>query len=177
MERKRVLLVVGAVLVFILTGALGTYSAWGSPRWGLTYRWNNWGGLKIETKSGFGGEVLFSYFHTNEKDDKHEIGTGFQPSLTYYFRGSSNTSPYVGLGYFSFREEVKDLVTFTYEVSGPTLLLGIEHFLNKNFSCDFRITAYFQDWGGSYKADGESWKGAEGTHSEIDVDLGFSVLF
>jgi len=178
MERKKVLLIVGAVVVFILTGTLGTYSAWGSPKWGFTYRMDNWGGARIETKR-FGGEVLAYYSRMTEADDKHESAIGVNPSITYHFRGPGNTSLYAGFGYYFYESEVLDIVTFTQEVSGPTVMVGIEHFFNvfnEDFSCDIRITGQFVNWEDTYKGDGTSWKGPEGTATEVKIDLGVSVF-
>ncbi|MBA7669980.1 hypothetical protein ES703_78121 [subsurface metagenome] len=176
MKRKKVVLIAGFVLVFILTGVLGTYSASGSLNWGPTLRMDGWGGLRIGANTGLGGEVLVNYSYMTETDDKYERVIGFQPSLTYHFGGSSNTSPYLGLGYISFTEKGKDLVTVTYQTSGPIVVLGVEHFFNQNLSCDLRFTLYSENWGYNYEANGSSWKGAEGTYSAVVVTFGVSTF-
>lgn len=177
MGREKVLLVVGALLVLILAGILGNYSAWGSPRWGFTYRVNNWGGISVKTDSRFAGELLLYYEHgTNEQENYQLTITGLYPSLTYHFGGPSATSPYVGLGYYSYTSDEKALIESITTSSGFTLLTGIEHFFNKNFSCDLRLTAYLKNWRIDHKANGVSWPGSNGIATQILINLGLSIF-
>ena len=142
MKRKKTLLLVGAVLVSALVGTLGTYSAWGSPKVGLTYRLNGWRGVKIKTVSGFGGELLLNYSSSELTNiwggSESTTTTGFAPAFTYHF---GESSPYVGLGYYSSTEETQATYwTTTWKESAVILLAGIEHFVSENFSLDIRIT-------------------------------------
>jgi len=176
MKRKRVCLIMVAGLVFI--GMLGIYPAWGSSKlgltslgsykWGLTYRMGSEGGIKIKTDSGLGGEVLFNYRYT-KKDGEHKYRRiEFYPSITYYLvRDSSNTLPYLGLGfYYSRKGGFGDDIDRT---SGLNLLAGIEHFFNKNFSCDLRVTVSTIS---EQSTDNEQKESTQSLH----FDLGFSLF-
>ena len=142
MKRKKILLLVGTVLVFALVGTLGTYSAWGSSKVGLTHRLNGWGGVKIKTASAFGGELLFNYsweYKMIQWDYRQTTTTGFAPAFTYHF---GESSPYVGLGYYWSTRKYQNLFTNTTKDSAVILLAGIEHFISENLSLDMRITGY-----------------------------------
>jgi len=169
MKGKRVRVVVGFILVCLLTGMLGVYSASASTQIGLTYRLNDWGGLKIETQSGFGGELLFEY---DGETCEHMAVTELylQPSVLYHFKGSSDTSPYVGIGYYSDRYTYENWGSEVGTESGIVLLAGLERFFG-NVSCDLRASAYFTTWK-------EVWDSSEdqGTYAGIYVDLGVSVF-
>lgn len=189
MKRRKVFLVVGAVAVFTLTATLGTYSAWASPKWGFTYRVGNWGGFKIETNSGFGGELLLNYSYSTMNSEElglhgKETTIAFNPALTYHFGESSTTSPYIGLGYHCLRqeEELKNYFknTQTYEESGWILMAGIEHFFSKGFSCDLRITANLGRWKETLKETGNGYEivqKLDGDYHAVDVDFGVSISF
>ena len=166
MKKKRVRAMVGLVLVCLLTGMLGVYSSAGCSGIGLTYRVNDWGGLKFETQSGFGGELLLNYRDYTYEDSK-DTYLSFQPSVLYRFKGSSDTSPYVGIGYFSFTNNWDN--GFIRE-SGFALLVGMEHFLSEKFSFDLRATACFNTWNDTWG----SWE-EQGTYTSIYIDMGVSI--
>ena len=170
MKKKGIRVMVGLVLVCLLIGMLGVYSASGSTKIGLTYRLNDWGGVKIDTQSGFGGELLFSYGDYTYEDDK-DTYLDFQPSLLYRFKGSLDTSLYVGIGYLSSTNTYSWASTLSRDSeSGFRLLLGIEHFFSEKFSVDLRATAYFNTWNEIWY----SWE-EHGTYTGIYVDLGVSI--
>jgi len=159
MKRKGVRVMVGFILVCLLIGMLGVYSASGRTEIGLTYRLNDCGGVKIETQSGFGGELLLDYYRsTYESNGGHGTSTSWtlKPSILYRFKGSSDTSIYVGLGY-------------VYS-PGFRLLVGLEHFFSEKFSVDLRATAYFGTWTATW----DSWE-EHGTYTGIYVDMGVSI--
>ena len=174
MKRKGVRVMVGLVLVCLLTGMLGVYSASGRTEIGLTYRrpldvWESSGGMKFYTQSGFGGELLLDYTdYTGEhyKDTYLE----FQSSLLYRFKGSSDTSPYLGIGYYSYTETYENWGTEVWEQSGFALLVGMEYFFGEKVSVDLRATAYFDTWK-------ETWYSSEdhGTRNGFYVDMGISM--
>ena len=170
MKKKGIRVMVGLVLVCLLIGILGVYSASGSTEIGLTYRLNDWGGVKIDTRSGFGGELLFNYSDYTYEDYYRSTYMDFQPSLLYRFKCSSDTSPYVGIGYLSSTNTYENWGTETWQESGLRLLLGIEHFFSEKLSVDLRATAYFNTWN-------EIWDSSEdhGTYTGIYVDMGVSV--
>jgi len=169
MKKKGIRVMVGVVLVCLLIGILGVYSASGSTEIGLTYRLNDWGGVKIDTQSGFGGELLFNYSDHTYEDGKSTY-LSFQPSLLYRFKGSSDTSPYVGIGYLFSTNTYENWGTEVWQESGFRLLLGIEHFFSENFSFDLRASAYFTTWK-------DVWDSSEdqGTYTGIYVDMGVSI--
>ena len=169
MKRKRVRVMVGLVLVCLLTGILGVYSASASTKIGLTYRPGDRGGVKIETQSGFGGELLLEYYGSTYEDS---VTTHLDliPSVLYHFKGSSDTSLYVGIGYFSHTYTYENWTSSLDRESGPNLLVGIEHFFNEKFSFDLRATAYFGTWS-------DTWDSSEdhGTYTGLYVDMGVSI--
>ena len=169
MKRKRVRVMVGLVLVCLLTVMLGVYSASARTEIGLTYRVNDWGGVKFETQSGFGGELLL-YYQGYTYEDYRRTYLDFQSSLLYRFKGSSNTSPYVGIGYLSETHTYESWGTDVWQQSGFRLLAGMEHFFSEKFSLDLRATAYFNSWK-------DIWGSHEdnGTRSGIYVDMGVSI--
>ena len=169
MKRNKVRVMVGLVLVCLLTGILGVYSVSASTEIGLTYRLNDWGGVKIDTQSGFGGELLLSYSDHTYENSKYTY-LDLQPSVLYRFKGSSDTSPYVGLGYVYYTDTYQSYSNGLYELSGFCLLAGIEHFFSDKFSVDLRATAYFNSWK-------DTWGSYEdnGTRSGIYVDMGVSI--
>jgi len=169
MKRKGERVMVGLVLVCLLTGMLGVYSASGRTKIGLTYRVNDWGGLKIETQSGFGGELLLNYADYTYEDSK-DTYLSFQPSVFYRFKGSSDTSPYVGIGYVSFTNTYENWTSALFKESGVALLVGLEHFFSEKLSVDLRATAYFNAW----KDIWDSWE-EQGTYTGVYVDLGVSI--
>jgi len=159
MKRKGVCVMVGVILVCLLTGMLGVYSASGRTEIGLTYRLNDCGGVKIETQSGFGGELLLEYYRsTYESSGGYGTSTSWtlQPSILYRFKRSSDTSIYVGLGY-------------VYS-PGFSLLVGLEHFFSEKFSVDLRVTAGFGTWTTTW----DSWE-EHGEYTNIYVDMGVSI--
>jgi len=160
---------VGLVLVCLLIGILGVYSASGSTEIGLTYRLNDWGGVKIDTQSGFGGELLFNYSDYTYEDGK-DTYLSFQPSLLYRLKGSSDTSLYVGIGYLSFTNTYENWISALYRESGFRLLVGMEHFLSEKFSFDLRVTACFNTWNDTWG----SWVD-QGTYAAVYVDMGVSI--
>ncbi len=171
MKRKGVRVMIALVLVCLLTGILGVYSVSASTEIGLTYRrlFDNWGGVKIYTPSGFGGELLLNYAHYNCEHMK-DTYLSFQPSVLYRFKGSSDTSPYVGIGYSSSTETYENWGTEVWQESGFSLLAGMERSFGENLSFDLRVTAYFNTWKdtrGSYEDNG--------TRSGIYVDMGVSI--
>jgi len=158
----------GLFLVCLLTGILGVYSASASIEIGLTYRPGDWGGVKIDTQSGFGGELLFGYYgSTNEYSTTALLE--FQPSVLYRFARSSDTSPYVGLGYVYYTETYENSISEIYKQSGFALLAGIEHFFNEKFSVDLRATVYLNAW-----EETGYWE-EQGTRTIIYVDMGVSI--
>ncbi len=169
MKKKRVRVMVGLVLVCLLIGMLGVYSASGCSEIGLTYRLNDWGGVKFETQSGFGGELLLSY-RDYTYEDSRDTYLVFQPSVLYRFEGSSDTSPYVGIGYVSFTNTYENWGTGVFKESGFALLVGLEHFFSEKFSIDLRATGYFNTWK-------ETWNSSEeqGAYTGIYVDMGASI--
>ena len=168
MKRKGVRVMVGLVLVCLLTGILGVYSASGRTEIGLTYRLNDWGGLKIDTQSGFGGELLLDYYgSTSEYSTTTQLN--FQPSVLYRFKGSSDTSPYVGIGYLSYTDTYENSISESHKESGFNLLVGLEHFFSEKFSVDLRVTAYLNAW-----EETGYWE-EQGTDTGIYVDLGVSI--
>ena len=169
MKRKGVRVMVGFVLVFLLTGIPGVYSASGRTEIGLTYRLNDWGGLKIDTQSGFGGELLLDYSDYTYEDGSKSTYLSFQPSVLYRFKGSLDTSPYVGIGYYSYMDTYENWVGIDRE-SGFRLLVGLEHFFSEKFSFDLRATACFDTWTATW----DSWE-EHGTYTTIYVDLGVSI--
>ncbi len=169
MKRKGVRVMVGVVLVCLLIGILGVYSASGSTKIGLTYRLNDGGGVKIDTQYGFGGELLFDYADYIYEDSK-DTYLSFQPSLLYRFEGSSDTSLYVGIGYLSSTNTYENWFSGLYRESGIRLLVGMEHFLSEKFSFDLRVTACFNTWNDTWG----SWED-QGTDTTIYVDMGVSI--
>jgi len=171
MKKKGIRVMVGLVLVCLLIGILGVYSASGSTEIGLTYRLNDWGGVKIDTQSGFGGELLVNYSDYTYEDYR-ETYLDFQPSLLYRFKSSSDISPYVGIGYFSSAETYiyENWGTEVWQQSGFHLLAGMEHFFSEKFSFDLRATAYFNTWNDTW----DSWE-EHGTRNGLYVDLGVSI--
>jgi len=169
MKKKRVGVMVGLVLVCLLTGMLGVYSASACSEIGLTYRLNDWGGVKFSTQSGFGGELLL-YYQGYTHEDYIRTYLDFQPSLLYRFKGSSDTSPYVGIGYFSSTHTYENWGTEVWQRSGVRLLVGLEHFFSEKFSLDLRATAYFNTWKDTW----DSWE-EQGTRNGLYVDFGASI--
>jgi len=168
MKKKGIRVMVGLVLVCLLIGILGVYSASGRTEIGLTYRLNNRGGVKIDTQSGFGGELLL-YYSDYTYDDSKNTYLSFQPSLLYRFKGSSDTSPYAGIGYLS-STNTYSWASGLFRESGFRLLVGLEHFFSEKFSVDLRATAYFNTWNDTWG----SWVD-QGTDAGIYVDLGVSI--
>jgi len=169
MKRKGVRVMVGLVLVCLLTGILGVYSASGRTEIGLTYRLNHWGGVKFNTQSGFGGELFLEYYGSTYEDST-TTHLDLHPSLLYRFKGSSDTSPYVGIGYFSHKYTYENWYSLLERGSGFCLFAGMEYFLSEKFSVDLRATASFDTWK-------EIWDSSEeqGTDTGIYVDLGVSI--
>ena len=169
MKRKRVRVMVGLVLVCLLTGILGVYSASASTKIGLTYRLNNWGGVKIETQSGFGGELLVEY-HGSTSEDSTGTHLDFEPSVLYHFKGSSDTRTYVGIGYFFHKYTYENWISEVDTQSELNLFVGLEHFFSEKFSVDLRATAYFNTWK-------DTWDSSEdhGTYTGLYVDMGVSI--
>ncbi len=169
MKKKGVRVMVGLVLVCLLTGMLGVYSASGRTEIGLTYRLNDWGGVKIDTQSGFGGELLLNYANYTSEDVR-DTDLGFQLSALYRFKGSSGTSKYVGIGYLSLTNTFENWISSSYRESGPRLFCGIERFFGEKFSVDLRATAAFNTWN-------ETWDSVEerGTYTAIYVDVGVTI--
>jgi len=168
MKKKGVRVMVGFILVCLLTGILGVYSASGSTEIGLTYRLNDWGGVKIDTQSGFGGELLLEYYGSTSEDST-TTQLSFQPSFLYRFKGSSDTSPYVGIGHFSHTYTYENWTSSLDRESGFVLLVGLEHFFSEKFSIDLRVTAYLNAW-----EETGYWED-QGTRTIIYVDLGVSI--
>lgn len=166
MKRKGVRVMVGVVLIGLLTGLLGLYSASGSTKIGLTYRLNDWGGVKIDTESGFGGELLVNYIGSTSEDMK-DTELSLQPSLLYRFKGSSDTSSYVGIGYFS---STDDWTSGLFRESGLALLAGLERLFGEKLSVDLRATAYFNTWNDTWG----SWE-YQGTYTAVYVDIGVTI--
>ena len=166
MKKKRVRVVAGVVLVCLLAGMLGVYSASGCAGLGLTYRLGNWGGLRFKTRTSFEAELLFRYAQWADRDSK-DTYLSFQPAVLYHFEGSSATSPYVGIGYFSY-DNTWD--TGFLRESGPSIMGGIQYSLNENASIDLRVTAAFNSWSEKYSA-----MTAQGTYSSLRVDMGFTA--
>ena len=166
MKRKGVRVMVGLVLICLLTGMLGVYSASGRTEIGLTYRLNDWGGVKIDTESGFGGELLLNYQGYTYEDTK-DTHWSIQPSVLYRFKGSSDTSSYVGIGYFSFTD---DWTGGLLRESGFALLVGLERLFGEKLSVDLRATAYFNTW----KDIWGSWE-EQGTYTGLYVDMGVTI--
>jgi len=125
--------------------------------------------VKFETQSGFGGELLLDYYDYIYEDSKDTYWI-FQPSVLYRFEGSSDTSPYVGIGYVSFTNTYENWGTEVFKESGFALLVGMEHFLSKKFSVDLRATAYFNTWNETW----DSWE-EQGAYTGIYVDMGVSI--
>jgi len=149
---------------------LGVYSASACTGIGLTYRVNDWGGVKFETQSGFGGELLL-YYQGYTHEDYRRTYLDFQPSILYRFKGSSDTSPYLGIGYLSSTHRYESWGTDVWQQSGFRLLVGLEHFFSEKFSFDLRATAYFNSWKDTW---GDSYE-ENGTRSGIYVDMGVSI--
>ena len=173
MKKMGVRVMVGLLLVCLLTGILGVYSASGYTGIGLTYRLNGYGGVKIDTQSGFGGELILDYYRsTYESSGGYGTSTSwtFQPSVLYRFKGSSDTSPYVGIGYVSFTNTYENWISALFRESGFALLVGLEHFFSEKFSVDLRATAYFNTW----KDIWNSWE-EQGAYTGIYVDMGVSI--
>jgi len=151
---------------------VGVYSASGRTEIGLTYRLDDRGGVKFETQSGFGGELLLSY-RGYTQEDYIETYLDFQPSLLYRFKGSSDTSPYVGIGYFFSKDTFEDwgIETEVWQQWGFALLVGMEHFFGEKLSVDLRATAYFSTWKDTF------WDSPEdrGTRNGLYLDMGVSM--
>jgi len=159
MKKMGVRVMVVILLVCLLTGILGVYSASGYTGIGLTYRLNGYGGVKIDTQSGFGGELILDYYRsTYESSGGYGTSTSwtFQPSVLYRFKRFSDTSTYIGLGY----------------APGPALrlLVGLEHFFGEKFSVDVRASAWFGTWTSTW----DSWE-EHGTYTGIYIDMGISI--
>jgi len=170
MKKKGVRVMVGLVLVCLLIGILGVYSASGSTKIGITYRLNDRGGVRIDTQSGFGGELLLYYSDYTYEDYYRRTDLDFQPSLLYRFKGSSDTSPYVGIGYLSSTDTHENWSTEVWRQSGFRLLVGLEHFFSEKFSFNVRVTACFNTWNDTW----DSWVD-QGTDAAVYVDLGVSI--
>ena len=170
MKRKGVRVMVGLVLICLLTGMLGVYSASGRTKIGLTYRLNDWGGVKIDTESGFGVELLLNYQGYTYEDGK-DTHLSIQPSVLYRFKGSSDTSPYVGIGYFSSTDTYENWGTELWKESGFALLIGMERFFGEKFSADLRATLYFNTWKDVWD---DYWED-HGTRSGFYIDMGISM--
>ncbi len=171
MKRKGVRVMVGLVLICLLTGMLGVYSASAWNRIGLTYRrpMDNWGGLggvKIYGESGFGGELLLDYGRYTYEDGS-EVYLNFQSSVLYRLKGSSKTLPYVGIGYLSTTDDWDGV---SFRESGFALLVGMEHFFTNNLSVDLRATAAFNTWSDTWG----SWED-HGTYTTVYFDMGLSM--
>ncbi len=166
MKRKGAHVVAGIIVVCLLTGMLGVYSASGFTRMGLTYRLNDWGGVKCSTQSGFGGELLLNY-RDYTYEDASDTYFGFPPSLLYHFKKSSGTSPYVGIGYLSY---ANSWTGGSLRESGFRLLAGKEYFFSEKFSLDLRATAAFNTWN-------ETWGSSEEqvAYTAIYIDMGVSI--
>jgi len=160
---------VGVVLIGVLTGLLGLYSASGSTKIGLTYRLNDWGGVKIDTESGFGGELLLNYADYTSEDIR-DTYLSFQPAFLYLFEGSSDTSLYVGIGYLSYTSTYENWVSAFYRESGPRVFVGIRSPLNDNIALDLRVTACSNKWTDTWGSSEE-----QGTYTAIYVDMGVSI--
>ncbi len=170
MKKMGVRVMVWLVLVCLLTGMLGVYSASGGTKIGLTCRLNDWGGLKIDTQSGFGGELLFDYSNYTYEDVR-DAYLSFQPSVLYRFKGSSDTSPYVGIGYLSYTNTYEDWVSGIFRESGPRIFVGMERFFSEKFSFDLRATAVFNTWNDRWGSSSEE----QGTYTAIWVDMGVFI--
>ncbi len=170
MKRKGARVMVGFVLVCLLIGMLGVYSASGWPQIGLTYRLDDWGGLKMWTQSGFGGELLVTYYRsTSETSTTTQLD--YQPSVLYRFKGSSDTSTYVGLGYLYSRDTYANWITEIRRESGTALFVGLERRFGENFSVDLRTTAYVNNW-----EERNSWED-HGTRVIWYTDAALSIFF
>lgn len=169
MKRMGVRVMVWLVLVCLLMGMLGVYSASARTEIGLTYRLNDWGGVKIDTESGFGGELLLNYAHY-AYEDVRDTHLSFQPSLLYRFRRSSDTSPYVGIGYLSYTNTYENWVSGSFRESGPRIFVGMERFFSEKFSVDLRATAVFNTWNDTWDSFEE-----QGTYTAIYVDMGVTI--
>ncbi len=169
MKRKGVRVMVGLVLVCLLTGILGVYSVSASTEIGLTYRLNDWGGLKIYAPCGFGGELLVDYSHYSEDDYYARTYVDFQSSLLYRFKGSSDTSPYLGIGYSSYTNTYiyDDWGDEIWQESGFSLLAGMERSFGKNLSFDLRATVYFNTWKDTWY-----YSDDHGTRSGLNISAG-----
>ncbi len=166
MKKMGVRVMVGLVLICLLTGMLGVYSASGRTKIGLTYRLNDWGGVKIDTESGFGVELLLNYQGYTYEDGK-DTHLSIQPSVLYRFKGSSDTSPYVGIGYFSFTDDwTSGLVT----ESGFSIFVGMEYFFSEKFSVDLRAAGASNTWTDTWG----SWE-EQGGYTAIYVDMGVTI--
>lgn len=170
MKKKGVRVMVGLVLVCLLIGMLGVYSASGCTKIGLTGRLNGQGGLRIDIQSGFWGELLFDYTAYTYEDTYKNTYLSFQPSVLYRFEESSDTSLYVGIGYLFSTNTYENWFSDLYRESGVRLLVGMEHFLNEKFSFDVRVTACFNTWNDTW----DSWVD-QGTYAAVYVDVGVSI--
>ncbi len=168
MKKKGVRVVVGLVLACLLTGMLGVCSSAGSSGMGLTYRLDSGGGLKIETQSGLGAELLLYYEGYTDEDSRNTY-LDLRPSVLYRFKGSSDTSLYVGVGYLFSPDIYNNATSAVYHESGFSLLLGVERSFGKKFSCDLRATAYLNTWENT-----GSWE-EQGTRNGLRIDLGISI--
>ncbi len=176
MKRKGVRVMVGLVLICLLTGMLGVYSASAWNTIGLTYRrpmdnWGGSGGVKIYTQSDFGGELLIDYENYTYEDYYRSTYVEFQSSVLYRFKGSSDTSPYVGIGYFSSTDTYENWGTELWKESGFALLIGMERFFGEKFSADLRATLYFNTWKDVWD---DYWED-HGTRSGFYIDMGISM--
>lgn len=160
MRRKRCFLVV-LFLTFLVMGAVGSCPAQGATRWALTHRVLSYttmfgGGLRVESDSGYGGQLHFWY--KQEPDSKITI---IEPVVTYHFKRFKKTMPFIGLGYYLKSDEYDKTKR---KESGITLLRGLEYFVNKHFSLDLRIVGRFLNSDGKGK-------------TQIGTDLGVSIFF
>ncbi|GAI96746.1 unnamed protein product, partial [marine sediment metagenome] len=135
----------------------------------LTYRLNDWGGVKIDTESGFGGELLLNYADYTSEDIR-DTYLSFQPSVLYRFKGSSDTLLYVGIGYLSYTNTYENWTSAFYRESGPRVFVGIRSPLNDNIALDLRVTACSNKWTDAWG----SWE-EQGTYTAIYVDMGVSI--
>ena len=169
MKRKGVRVMVGLVLVCLLIGMLGVYSASGYSQIGLTGRLDDWGGVKFWTQSGFGGELLLTYYRsTSESTTTTQLD--YQPSVLYRFKGSSDTSTYVGLGYLYSRDTYANWITETHRESGVALLIGVERSFGENFCVDLRATVYLNNW------EERNYWDDQGTRNIVYIDAAIDIF-
>jgi len=122
----------------------------------LSYITDFSGGLRVESDSGYGGQLLFFYRHEPDSDEL----TIIEPVLTYHFKQFEKTIPFTGLGYYLKSNKYDETKR---EESRITLVGGLEYFVNKHFSLDLRIVGRFLSSDGKGK-------------TQIGTDLGVSIF-